>query len=67
MTNSKMNPKVDEFLSKAKKWQEEYSALRNIVLDCEIGAVGGFHKNAGGIIDDGIAVNVDLRLACAGI
>lgn len=36
MTNSKMNPKVDEFLSKAKKWQEEYSALRNIVLDCEL-------------------------------
>lgn len=36
MTNSKMNPKVDEFLGKAKKWQEEYSALRNIVLDCEL-------------------------------
>ncbi|MFJ7916294.1 MULTISPECIES: YdeI family protein [unclassified Lysinibacillus] len=36
MTNSKMNLKVDEFLSKAKKWQEEYSALRNIVLDCEL-------------------------------
>ncbi len=36
MTKSKMNPKVDEFLSKAKKWQEEYSALRNIVLDCEL-------------------------------
>ncbi|UPW84953.1 YdeI family protein [Lysinibacillus sp. Ag94] len=36
MTNSKMNPKVDEFLGKAKKWQEEYSALRNIVLACEL-------------------------------
>lgn len=36
MTSSKMNPKVDEFLGKAKKWQEEYSALRNIVLDCEL-------------------------------
>lgn len=36
MTKSKLNPKVDEFLSKAKKWQEEYSALRNIVLDCEL-------------------------------
>lgn len=31
-----MNPKVDEFLGKAKKWQEEYSVLRNIVLDCEL-------------------------------
>jgi len=36
MTNNKMNPKVDEFLNKAKKWQEEYSVLRNIVLDCEL-------------------------------
>ncbi|WHY59225.1 YdeI/OmpD-associated family protein [Peribacillus simplex] len=36
MTNSRMNPKVDEFLSKAKKWQEEYETLRNIVLDCEL-------------------------------
>ncbi|MDQ0884111.1 YdeI family protein [Peribacillus sp. V2I11] len=35
MTNS-MNPKVDEFLSKAKKWKEEYETLRNIVLDCEL-------------------------------
>jgi len=31
-----MNPKVDEFISKAKKWQEEYRALRKIVLDCEL-------------------------------
>ncbi|MDF2682550.1 MAG: hypothetical protein K0R47_3740, partial [Brevibacillus sp.] len=23
MTTSRMNPKVDEFLSKAKKWKEE--------------------------------------------
>ncbi|MEI4770104.1 YdeI family protein [Psychrobacillus sp. FJAT-51614] len=36
MTNSKMNPKVDEFLSKAKKWKAEYEKLRNIVLDCEL-------------------------------
>lgn len=36
MTNSRVNPKVDEFLSNAKKWQEEYSVLRNIVCDCEL-------------------------------
>jgi uncharacterized protein YdeI (YjbR/CyaY-like superfamily) len=36
MTKSRMNPKVDEFFSKAKKWQEEYEKLRNIVLDCEL-------------------------------
>jgi uncharacterized protein YdeI (YjbR/CyaY-like superfamily) len=31
---SAMNPKVDEFLRKAKKWQEEYVQLRRIILDC---------------------------------
>ena len=29
-----MNPKVDWFFNKAKKWQEEYDRLRMIVLDC---------------------------------
>ena len=29
-----MNPKVDMFLSKAKKWQEEFEKLRMIILDC---------------------------------
>ncbi|MGW9019666.1 YdeI/OmpD-associated family protein [Priestia megaterium] len=36
MTSSRMNPKVDEFLSKAKKRREEYETLRHIVLDCEL-------------------------------
>jgi uncharacterized protein YdeI (YjbR/CyaY-like superfamily) len=36
MTKSRTNPKVDEFLGKAKKWKEEYETLRNIVLDCEL-------------------------------
>jgi len=29
-----MNPKVDFFFSKAKKWQEEFEKLRTIVLAC---------------------------------
>ncbi|MCL6604923.1 MAG: YdeI family protein [Paenibacillus sp.] len=36
MTGNRTNSKVDEFLSKAKKWKEEYETLRNIVLDCEL-------------------------------
>lgn len=28
-----LNPKVDSFISRAKKWQEEYKKLREIVLD----------------------------------
>ena len=29
-----MNPKVDFFFSRAKKWHEEFEKLRTIVLDC---------------------------------
>jgi len=36
MTNSRKNPKVDEYLSKAKKWKEESEKLRKIILDCEL-------------------------------
>lgn len=31
-----MNPKVDEFISQAKKWREEFATLRDIVLACEL-------------------------------
>jgi uncharacterized protein YdeI (YjbR/CyaY-like superfamily) len=31
-----MNPKVDVYLSKAKKWQEELEKLRMIILDCHL-------------------------------
>jgi len=29
-----MNPKVDFYFNKAKKWKEEIEELRTIVLDC---------------------------------
>jgi uncharacterized protein YdeI (YjbR/CyaY-like superfamily) len=31
-----MNTKVDEFISKEKKWQEEFKKLRMIILDCQL-------------------------------
>jgi uncharacterized protein YdeI (YjbR/CyaY-like superfamily) len=31
-----MNPKVDVYLSKDKKWQEELEKLRMIILDCQL-------------------------------
>src|SRR6516225_486412 len=36
MTKSRTNPKVDAYLSKAKKWQEEMEKLRMIILDCQL-------------------------------
>jgi len=34
MTKSEMNPKVDWYFHKAKRWREEVEKLRTIVLDC---------------------------------
>ena len=31
-----INPKVDGFISKAVKWQEEFRELRRIILDCQL-------------------------------
>jgi len=36
MTTSRLNPKVDVYLSKVKKWQEELEKLRMIILDCQL-------------------------------
>src|SRR5258708_26130946 len=33
---NRMNPKVDFYFSKAKKWEEELEKLRKIVLDCQL-------------------------------
>ena len=33
---NRINPKVDFFFNKAKKWQEEFEKLRTIVLDCQL-------------------------------
>ena len=33
---NRMNPKVDFYFNKAKKWQEELEKLRMIVLDCQL-------------------------------
>jgi uncharacterized protein YdeI (YjbR/CyaY-like superfamily) len=33
---NRMNPKVDVFLSKAKKWRAELEKLRTIILDCDL-------------------------------
>lgn len=32
----RMNPRVDEYISKSKQWQEELEKLRGIILDCQL-------------------------------
>ena len=36
MINDRMNPKVEFFFNKTEKWQEEYTKLRMIILDCQL-------------------------------
>ena len=36
MTKNRMNPKVDFYFNKAKRWQEEIKKLRVIVLECQL-------------------------------
>ena len=36
MTMSRMNPKVDAYFNKAKRWREELEKLRTIVLECDL-------------------------------
>jgi uncharacterized protein YdeI (YjbR/CyaY-like superfamily) len=36
MTNGRMNPKVDDFLTTSNKWKEEFEKLRMILLDCPL-------------------------------
>ena len=36
MIMSRMNPDVDKFLSKVKKWRAELEKLRMIILDCQL-------------------------------
>src|SRR5271155_2195944 len=33
---TRMNPKVDGYLSRSKKWQQEVEKLRTIILECQL-------------------------------
>ncbi|MBC1888126.1 hypothetical protein HCA63_07165 [Listeria booriae] len=36
MAEQKTNPKVEEYVNKAKRWQAEYKQLRTYALDCDL-------------------------------
>lgn len=36
MANGTRNPKVDQFLEKAEKWKDEFTKLREILLECPL-------------------------------
>lgn len=65
MTNSKMNPKVDEFLSNAKKWQVEMGELRKILLDCQLTEELKWGKPCYTFEDSNIAIIHGFKEYCA--
>ncbi len=60
-----MNPKVDEYLSKLKKWQQEMEKLRIILLDCELNEEFKWGKPCYTLGTDNIALIHGFKEYCA--
>jgi uncharacterized protein YdeI (YjbR/CyaY-like superfamily) len=65
MTTSKANPKVDAFIAKAKKWQEEMKKLRAILLDCELTEEFKWSQPCYTLLGKNVLVLGELKESCA--
>jgi uncharacterized protein YdeI (YjbR/CyaY-like superfamily) len=65
MTKSRMNPKVDVFISKAKKWQEELKKLRMIILDCQLTEELKWGKPCYTFQKSNLVIIIPLKESCA--
>jgi uncharacterized protein YdeI (YjbR/CyaY-like superfamily) len=60
-----MNPKVDGYLRKAKKWREEIEKLRSILLDCGLTEEFKWSKPCYTLEQSNLAVILALKESCA--
>jgi uncharacterized protein YdeI (YjbR/CyaY-like superfamily) len=60
-----MNPKVDVYLSKSKKWQEELEKLRMIILDCQLTEELKWSKPCYTFQKSNIVIIIPLKEHCA--
>ena len=60
-----MNPKVDGYLRKAKKWQEELEKLRMIILDCQLTEELKWGKPCYTFQKSNIVIIIPLKEYCA--
>ena len=60
-----MNPKVDVYFSKAKKWQEELEKLRMTILDCQLTEELKWGKPGYTFQKSNIVVILPLKESCA--
>jgi uncharacterized protein YdeI (YjbR/CyaY-like superfamily) len=62
---NRMNPKVDGYLRKSKKWQEELEKLRMIILDCQLTEELKWGKPCYTFQKSNIVVIIPLKEYCA--
>jgi uncharacterized protein YdeI (YjbR/CyaY-like superfamily) len=62
---SSMNPKVDVYLSKAKKWQQEMKKLRSIILNCQLTEELKWGKPAYTLQKKNVVIIIALKEHCA--
>ena len=62
---NKMNPKVDKYLDKAKKWKEESKKLRNIILDSPLTEELKWGKPCYSFQDSNIVIIQGFKNYCA--
>src|SRR4029077_45307 len=60
-----MNPKLDVYFSKAKKWQEELEKLRMIILDCQLTEELKWGKPCYTFQNSNIVIILPLKEYCA--
>lgn len=60
-----MNPKVDKFINNATAWQEEYKALRTIMLDFELAEAFKWGKPCYTLDDSNIVLMHGFKNYCA--
>jgi uncharacterized protein YdeI (YjbR/CyaY-like superfamily) len=62
---NKMNPKVDGYLRRAKKWQEELKKLRMIILDCQLTKELKWGKPCYTFQNSNVVIIIPFKESCA--
>ena len=62
---NRMNPKVDGYLRRAKKWQEEMKKLRMIILDCQLTEELKWGKPCYTFQNSNVVIIIPFKESCA--
>src|ERR1700730_12599633 len=62
---NRMNPKVDGYLRRAKKWQEEMKTLRMIILDCQLTEELKWGKPCYTFQNSNVVIIIPFKESCA--